>query len=103
WSIIDSIELDDPAGQPIFGPVSGYEFMLTNFAGGYEPQVNPAEYASFEAMDSDGNFRFELSVPVEASARDGYASLTNQDSSAAYRLRITLAGASAVYDTEPTT
>lgn len=103
WSVIDQISLEDPAGQPIFGPVSGYEFYLSNWAGGYEDQVDPATWAAYSAVDTDGDFRFLLHVPVEASLRDGYGSLVNQDSSAAYRLRVTLAGSAEVYTTPPDT
>lgn len=103
WSAIDTIELTDPAGGQIFGPVSGYELMLANFAGGYANRVDPATYGSTQLVQSSGDFRFRLRVPVEASIRDGYASLTNQDASAAYRLRVGLSPASSIYSTNPTT
>lgn len=104
WSVIDQISLVDPAGQPIFGPMTGYQFYLANFVGGYfGDQSDPANFSAYTAVDSDGDFTFLLRVPIEASARDGYASLTNQDSSAAYRLNVTMAAASSVYSTEPDT
>lgn len=103
WSTIETIQLEDPSGRPIFGPVSGYELFLANFYGGYQNQLDPTTWAPFVAPATNGNFTFLLYIPVEASMRDGYASLTNQDSSAAYRLRITMAPAISVYSTNPTT
>lgn len=103
WSIIEQISLEDPSGRPIFGPVSGYELFLANFAGGYTDQLDPATWAPYVAPATNGNFTFMLFVPVEASQRDGYASLTNQDSSAAYRLRIQMSPLISVYSTNPTT
>ncbi len=103
WSIIEQISLEDPSGRPIFGPVSGYELFLSNFTGGYTDQLDPATWEPYSAIDTNGDFRFLLYVPVEASMRDGYASLTNQDSSAAYRLRISMADETAVYATPPGT
>lgn len=103
WSVIEQITLEDPSGRPIFGPVSGYELFLANFAGGYTDQLDPATWAPFSTIDTNGDFTFLLYVPVEASARDAYASLANQDSSAAYRLRISMADETAVYATSPGT
>lgn len=103
WSIIEQISLEDPSGRPIFGPVSGYELFLANFAGAYTEQLNPVDWAPYVAPATNGNFTFMLNVPVEASQRDGYGSLANQDSSAAYRLRIQMAPLISVYSTNPTT
>lgn len=103
WSIVEQITLEDPSGRPIFGPVSGYEWMLSNLVGGYFDQSDPATWSPFSTIDTNGDFTFLLYVPVEASPRDGYASLANQDSSAAYRLRISMADETGVYATSPGT
>lgn len=103
WSVIDSVTLTDPAGNQIFGPLSGYSIYLANFAGGYGFNVNPTNYGAYSAVTAAGNFSFLLYIPVEASERDGYGSLPNQDSSAAYRLTINQAASSAVYSTAPDT
>lgn len=103
WSVIEQITVEDPSGRPIYGPVSGYELFLSNLVGGYFDQSDPATWQPFSAIDANGDFSFLLIVPVEASPRDGYASLANQDSSAAYRLRISMADETAVYDTSPVT
>jgi len=103
WSVIEQISLEDPSGRPVYGPVSGYELMVSNFVGGYDNQLDPATWAPYVAPSTAGNFTFMLQIPVEASPRDGYAALANQDSSAAYRLRITMAPQASVYSTVPTT
>jgi hypothetical protein len=76
---------------------------MSNFTGGYTDQLDPTTWAPYSAIDTNGDFTFLLYVPIEASARDGYASLANQDSSAAYRLRISMADETAVYATSPGT
>lgn len=103
WSVIEQITLEDPSGRPIFGPMSGYELYLSNLIGGYFDQSDPATWAPFSTIDTNGDFTFLLWIPVEASPRDGYGSLANQDSSAAYRLRISMADETAVYATSPGT
>lgn len=103
WSVIEQISLEDPSGRPIYGPTSGYELFVANFTGGYQNQLDPTQWGAFVTPATNGNFTFLLYIPVEASMRDGYASLANQDSSAAYRLRITMAPAISIYSTNPTT
>lgn len=103
WSIINQITLRDPAGNQIVGPLTGYSLYLANFVGGYQYLVDPINSGAYDALDTDGNGSFMLWVPVEASARDGYASLVNSDSSASYVLEFTQAPASAVFSTEPDT
>lgn len=101
YNVIDTIELTDVNGQPIQHPVSGYELFLENKWGAYAGYSNPAALP-------DGNFTgvnpvFALRVPIEATAWDGYGALANQNSAAAYRVRITVAGRNAIYSTNPTT
>lgn len=104
FSVIDQISLEDPSGRPIYGPISGYEMYLSNLYGGYEFQVDPTTFNAYDVSDAaNGNFSFLLRIPVEASVRDAYASLVNQDSSAAYRVRISMSGEGAVFSTSPVT
>lgn len=103
WNVIDSIVLTDPAGNEIFGPLSGYELYLANKYGGYAFGGHPKDSPAFTNVAVTGDFEFLLRVPVEASLRDGYGSLPNQDSSAAYRLRIVQADSASIYTTNPTT
>lgn len=104
WSAIGTIQVTDPAGNPIYGPVSGYSLYLSNLFGGYQFQGRPEDDPAFSAVGaSGGNFSFLLYVPIEASARDAYGALPNQDSSAAYRVNIAQAPTAQIYTTPPAT
>jgi len=107
WSVIDSVVVTDPAGNEIFGPHTGYELYLINKYGGYsfggDPRLSPAFTDIVAGAGNDGDFQFLLRIPIEASLRDGYASLPNQDSSAAYRMRIVQSPAASVFTVGPDT
>lgn len=104
WSVINQIQITDPAGNPLYGPVSGYSVYLTNLFGGYQFVGRPEDDPAFSAVSgTGGNFSFLVYLPLEASMRDGYASLPNQDSSAAYRVSLTQSPSTLVYATAPAT
>lgn len=103
WSLIESIVLRDINGAPIYGPVGGYEWYLTNFIGGYtwigDPKLKSSVYT---APTTAGNFKFSGRVPVELRARDALGSLPNMNAAANYQLEITWAPKAQLYSTDPT-
>lgn len=101
WNVISQIQITDPAGNPIFGPVSGFSLALANIFGGYTFDGDPRLDYSFADVDANGNFTMLLRIPIEASERDGYGALPNSDSSAAYRVTLTQAPSTTVYETPP--
>jgi len=103
WSVVQSVQLSDVNGQPMFGPYTGYEWYLVNLLGGYDFMPDPTKCADYTAVDANGNFSFILRVPVEITSRDALGALANMNSSAAYRLSVTLAPSTDVYGTPPAT
>jgi hypothetical protein len=107
WSVLQSIALTEPNGAVLGQWNSGYELYLANKWGGYrfapgsDPKASPVY-----STDAAGNFTFVLRVPVELNLRDGLGALPNQNSAAAFKLRMTLASSAAaagLYGTAPTT
>lgn len=105
WSIFRSISLQDTNGADLFAPMDGYAAYLANVYGAYAFETDPATSPVFADIDdaTDGNFSFFLRIPVEICQRDALGALPNQQSNATYKLRYTLAPASAVYAVAPDT
>lgn len=103
WSVIDSVALTDVNGQFIFGPYTGYEWFLVNLYGGSAFQSDPRKSETFANVDTNGNFKFLLRLPVEITHQDGLGALANQNSSSTFKVQLTLAGSDAVYSTAPAT
>lgn len=103
WSVIQEISLTDVGGGQLIQPMTGYEMYLINLLGGYGYADNPTATPNYSAMDTNGNFKFALRVPVEIRARDGLGAIGNQDSSQTYKFNVTLSPSTDVYATAPDT
>jgi hypothetical protein len=107
WSMFDEVTLLDVNGNPIFGPVSGFDCYLSNLIGGYSNQGDPSQSSLYSvttgAGATGGSFTFLMRIPVEIVMREGLGSLPNENSAAAYQVRLTLAASTNVYSTAPTT
>ncbi len=105
WCVLQNIALTEPNGAYIVQFTSGYEMYLANKYGGYlhPAAADPKKSPLFSAVDAEGDFSFVLRVPVSGSQRDAVGSLPNQDSAGQFKLRMTLAASSTVYDTAPDT
>lgn len=103
FSVIGSFEIDDTNGQPFYGPVSGYDGYL--IAKWLSPRPSDPKLAAngYVAPSTDGNFSFQFRLPVEITPRDGLGALSNLNSSATYKVKLTMADTSLVYSTNPTT
>jgi hypothetical protein len=103
FSAILELSIQDVNGQPIVGPLSGYDLYLINKYGGYgqlDPKLSPA-YSN--TIAASGNFSFKLYIPLEISGRDGMGALGNQNAASTYKLRITQAAKASVYTVDPAT
>lgn len=106
WNVLQQVLLTEPNGALIDQFNSGYDMYLAHKYGGYlpavaaDPKLSPAYDVSSE---SDGNFSFLLRIPVELSGRDGIGALPNQDSAGQFKLHVSLAASSTLFDTEPDT
>lgn len=102
WSVLSEVTLQDVNGTNIVGPVTGYQLYLINKWGAYR-RLNPTDSPSYSAVDTDGDFSFLLTIPVEFVQRDALGSLPNQNASATYKVRVGLAASTSVYTTPPDT
>ncbi len=109
WSVIQSIELSDPANQAIITPISGYGLYLLNkylpdtdcF---FDPQMDPNYSAVTGAGATGGSFSFRLVVPVEHRKRDALGAVNNSAANQRYLLTLNVIQSfSSLYSTAPTT
>ena len=112
FNAIAQIKLDDPAGQSIIAPITGYQLYLLNkyltdtdcF---FDPQLDPNYSATAGTAATGGSFSFRLVVPVEHRRRDALGALNNSAANQRYLLTITTAssygGTANIYTTAPTT
>lgn len=104
WNMLTDITLQDVNGSVIAGPINGYELYIANILGGWSGvRNNPADSPWYVA--SAPNPAFFLRVPVEVSHKDALGALSNQNSSANYKLTFgvnTIAATTSVaYTTAP--
>lgn len=105
WNILTDITLQDVNGGTIVGPINGYELYVANLIGGFSGlRSNPQDSPWF--IGSAPNPAFYLRVPVEISHKDALGALTNQNTSANYKLSFgintTANIASVAFTTAPT-
>lgn len=96
FSVIQELTLTDVNGQPLYGPLTGYEAYLAHKYGGYSFDSDPKRSPAY-STDANGNFSFLLRIPVEVTERDAFGALPNMNASSTYRVRLTLAGTGDVY------
>jgi hypothetical protein len=99
WNIIQSVSLQDVNGANIVGPLDGYALYLANIVGGYVFNNNPSNIPSFAG--SAPNPVFQIRVPVEISARDGFGALANQNTAANFKLSLSINSTAVVYSSAP--
>lgn len=98
FNALKNIYLEEPNGAVISQFKSGYDLYLANKFGGYGWTDPRATSKGFSAVaGSTGHFAFVLKIPVQLRKRDGLGALPNQNSSAQFRLRMTLAKSSEIY------
>lgn len=109
WQVIQQIRLDDPAGQSIIAPISGYQLYLLNkylpdVECEFDPKRDPNYYATAGAVGTGGSFGFRLVIPVEHRRRDALGALNNSAANQRYLITINIIPAFAtLYTTGPTT
>jgi hypothetical protein len=123
FNIIAQIRLDDPAGQAIISPITGFQLYTLNKYltdtdcffdpardSGYYQLPTAANNGSGSSGATAGSASFRLVVPVEHRRRDAFGALNNSAANQRYLLTITTASsyaagtdyASSVYSTAPT-
>ena len=118
FSVISSIKLDDPAGQSIIAPITGWQlYTLNKYLPDTDCYFDPVRDPGFSATASTGgtasnggSFDFRLVIPIEHRRRDAFCTVNNSAANQRYLLTITTnssytnttAGSSQLYTTAPT-
>lgn len=109
FSVISQIKLDDPAGQSIIAPITGWQlFTLNKYLPDTDCDFDPCRDPNYSAVTgtggTGGSFSFRLVVPIEFRRRDALGALNNSAANQRYLLTITLISSfSSLYSTAPTT
>lgn len=95
WSIIAQIKLDDPAGQSIIAPITGYHLYLLNkylpdVECFYDPKRDPNYQAVTGTGGTAGTIGFRLVIPVEHRRRDALGAVNNSAANQRYLLTYSL-------------
>lgn len=99
WAVIGQIELTDTNGFPIVFPLTGWQLYMANVHGAYRKNNDPSTYPQFASGVANLNPTFVIRVPVEITPWDAFGSLSNQNQSAPFRIRINLAASSGILTT----
>ena len=104
FNIIAQIKLDDPAGQSIVAPITGFQlYTLNKYLLDTDMNFDPARDAGFSMLPTAanngsgssagtaGSAYFRLVVPVEHRRRDALGALNNSAANQRYLLTITTA------------
>lgn len=111
FSAIAQIKLDDPAGQSIITPVTGYQLYclnkyLTDTDCFFDPKLEP-NYAAATGSAASGSFSFRLVLPIEHRRRDALGALNNSAANQRYLVTVTTlssystTGQAFIYTTAP--
>lgn len=103
FGYISSITLSDTGGQPILGPMTGWEFAMFVKWGGFSFSDDPRNSETFAEVSTSGNGSFILQIPVQFVRREPLGALPNTNSNNAYALDIVQAASSAVFSVPPPT
>lgn len=108
YAYINQIRLDDPAGQSIIAPITGYQLYLLNkylpdTGCLYDPQADPNFNLVAGSGGTGGSFVFRLVLPVEHRHRDAFGALNNSAANQRYLVTLNTNSSTSVYSTPPST
>jgi hypothetical protein len=106
FGAIASIGLTDVNGANLFGPMPGYEAMLTNKYGGYQfaSDLRTSNFFAATTVGSGataGSGAFAFRIPVEINHRDGYGSLPNMNAASTFKLNCAIASLASQFGVAP--
>lgn len=97
--------LEDTGGQPILGPMDGWELATFVKWGGFsfsdDPRESTTYVATTGASTAGGHFEFILHVPIQFVRREPLGPLPNTNSNNAYVVDMSLATTAQIYSVAP--
>lgn len=109
WQAIAQIKLDDPAGQSIIAPVTGYQLYTLNkylpdVECSFDPKGDPTFVLTTGAVGTGGSFNFRIVLPIEHRRRDALGALNNSAANQRYLVTLNIIPVFAtLYGVAPTT
>jgi hypothetical protein len=103
FNVLQNVVLQEPNGAIISQFNSGYDMFVANKYGGYKAFNDPKARANYAASLTNGNFEFMLRIPLEINERMALGALPNENSAAAFQVRVQLNSQAGVYASGPTT
>ena len=109
WQVIQTIRVDDPAGQSIIAPITGYQLYVLNkylpdVECFFDPKRDPNYFAVTGSGATGGSFGFRLVLPIEHRRRDALGALNNSAANQRYLITVNVIPSFAtLYGTAPTT
>lgn len=103
FNVLQNVILQEPNGAIISQYNSGYDLYLVNKYGGYKAYNEPKSRFNYAASTANGNFEFGVRIPVEINERMALGALPNENSAAAFQVRVQLNSQAGVYASGPTT
>lgn len=105
WSAIATLQLADTGGQPILGPMSGWELKTFVKWGGFsfsdDPQASLTYSATTGVAAAGGHFSFMLHLPVQFVRREPLGALPNTNNNNTYALDMTISTLAQIYSLAP--
>lgn len=99
-------QFSDTGGQPILGPMSGWELKIFVKWGGFSFSDDPAQSQTYSATvgtgSTGGSCGFILQIPVQFVRREPLGPLPNTNSNNSYAVDITLSTTAQIYGVAPT-
>jgi hypothetical protein len=101
-----TVTLSDTGGQPILGPMTGWEFAMFVKWGGFSFSDDPRDSQTYSATTGSGatggSFGYVIQIPVQIVRREPLGPLPNTNSNNAYALDMTLSTIAQIYSVAPT-
>lgn len=98
--------LSDTGGQPILGPMTGWELMVFVKWGGFSFSDDPRDSQTYSQTTgtgaTGGSFTWLLQVPIQFVAKEPLGVLPNTNSNNSYAVDIVISTLAQIYSTAPT-
>jgi hypothetical protein len=103
---VGTFTLSDTGGQPILGPMSGWELAMFVKWGGFSFSDDPTNSQTYAATTgagaTGGSFSFILHIPIQFVRREPLGPLPNTNNNNAYAVDIVLSTLAQIYGVAPT-
>lgn len=107
FSAIDHVTFYDTGSQPVFGPITGYDWAQIMKWGGYFEIGDPRSDITYSVTTgtgaTGGSFTLVMYLPMEFVKRDSLGAVENKSTATQYSVELVLAKSTDVYSTAPTT